>query len=33
MSAPFFSIIIPARNEETCIATTCEAIITRVFLS
>jgi len=29
MSAPFFSILIPAHNEEGCIAATCEAIAAR----
>jgi len=29
MSTPFFSIIIPAHNEESCIQTTCEAIVSR----
>ena len=28
-SAPFFSIVIPAHNEEGCIAATCEAIVAR----
>ena len=28
-AAPFFSIVIPAHNEEGCIAATCEAIAGR----